>query len=100
LPVRKTYQHSTGKLSIDSVLGFYTDNSNDIIAEHLKYVFNNTKWDLDGALHELNKQLALTKVGEAAAMTQMDKVLALEESLKRMRLSLMVEIKNILTFEK
>ena len=61
--------------------------------------FNNTKWDLDGVLHELNKQLALTKVDEAVAMTQMDKVFALEESLKRMRLSLMVKIKNILTAE-
>ncbi|MFT4686833.1 MAG: TonB-dependent SusC/RagA subfamily outer membrane receptor [Neolewinella sp.] len=91
--------------STDLVMKYRNDiELSDAQADKVKKVhsgqieaFNNAKWDLDGALSKLNKQLAETKINEAGAMAQMDKVLKLEESLKRMRLSLMVKVKNMLT---
>ncbi len=91
--------------STDLVMKYRNDiELSDAQADKVKKVhsgqieaFNNAKWDLDGALSKLNKQLAETKINEAGAMAQMDKVLKLEESLKRMRLSLMVKEKNMLT---
>lgn len=59
--------------------------------------FNNTKWDLDNALHQLKKELYVAKVDESSAMARMNKVLALEDDLKRMRLALMINIKNSLS---
>lgn len=91
--------------STDLVMKYRNDiELSDAQADKVKKVhsgqieaFNNAKWDLDGALSKLNKQLAETKINEAGAMAQMNKVLKLEESLKRMRLSLMVKVKNMLT---
>jgi hypothetical protein len=95
----------TELFSTDLVMKYRNDiELSDEQADKIKKVhsgqieaFNNAKWDLDGALNKLNKQLAETSVNEADAIAQMDKVLQLEESLKRMRLSLMVKVKNMLT---
>lgn len=59
--------------------------------------FNSLKWDLDAALSNLNKALANTKVDKAGAIAQMDKVTNLEDKLKRVRLAMMIDIKNVLT---
>ena len=55
------------------------------------------KWDLDAALNDLNKLLANAKVDKTGAIAQMDKVTSLEERLKRIRLGMMIDIKNVLT---
>lgn len=59
--------------------------------------FNSLKWDLDAALVAMNKNLASTKVDEKTAMEQMEKVMALEDQLKRIRLGMLITIKNELT---
>jgi TonB-dependent SusC/RagA subfamily outer membrane receptor len=59
--------------------------------------FNSLKWDLDAALNDLNNALASAKVDKTKAIAQMDKVTALEEQLKRVRLGMMIDIKNVLT---
>lgn len=59
--------------------------------------FNSLKWDLDAALNDLNKSLANTKVDKAGAIAQMKKVTDLEDRLKRTRLGMMIDIKNVLT---
>ena len=59
--------------------------------------FNSLKWDLDAALVAFNKILALPKVDEKASMAQMDKVMTLEDKLKRIRLGMLISIKNELS---
>jgi TonB-dependent SusC/RagA subfamily outer membrane receptor len=59
--------------------------------------FNSLKWDLDAALNDLNKALANTKVDKAGAIAKMEKVTGLEDRLKRVRLGMMIDIKNVLT---
>ncbi len=56
--------------------------------------FNSLKWDLDAALVALNKQLASASVDEKTSMAQMDKVIQLEDQLKRIRLGMLIKIKN------
>lgn len=91
--------------STDLVMKYRSEiNLSDAQADQIKKAhsgqiesFNNAKWDLDNALHKLDKQLAATNVNEKEALAQMEKVLQLEEKLKRMRLSLMIKIKNVLS---
>ncbi len=91
--------------STDLVMKYRSEiNLSDAQADQIKKAhsgqiesFNNTKWDLDNALHKLDKQLAATNVNEKEALAQMEKVLQLEETLKRMRLGLMIKIKNVLS---
>lgn len=59
--------------------------------------FNSLKWDLDAALSDLNKTLASTKVDKPGAITKMEKVTILEDRLKKIRLGMMIDIKNVLT---
>lgn len=61
--------------------------------------FNSLKWDLDAAQNELAKLLASSKVDRAKALGKMDEVSGLEEQLKRVRLGMLVDIKNVLTEE-
>jgi TonB-dependent SusC/RagA subfamily outer membrane receptor len=61
--------------------------------------FSAMKWDLDDASLKLKELLDQSKVDEIAVQKQMDKVLALENSLKKQQLSTMVTIKNELTEE-
>jgi Spy/CpxP family protein refolding chaperone len=56
--------------------------------------FNSLKWDLDAALVALNKQLASASVDEKTSMAQMEKVMYLEDQLKRIRLGMLIKIKN------
>lgn len=61
--------------------------------------FSAMKWDLDDATEKLKALLDETKVDAVAVQKQMDKVLALENSLKKRQLSTMVSIKNELSPE-
>ncbi len=56
--------------------------------------FNSLKWDLDAALVAMNKNLSSPKVDEKAAMEQMEKVMGLEDQLKRIRFGMLINIKN------
>jgi len=59
--------------------------------------FSAMKWDLDDETAKLKTLLDESKIDEAAVQKQMDKVLALENSLKKQQLSTMVSIKNQLS---
>lgn len=59
--------------------------------------FNSIKWDLDAELVTLNKYLASSKVSERSSLEQMEKVMNLEERLKRIRLRMLIKIKNELS---
>ncbi|WP_339875866.1 Spy/CpxP family protein refolding chaperone [uncultured Algoriphagus sp.] len=61
--------------------------------------FSTVKWDLDEETKKLKELLDETKIDQVAVQKQMDKVLALENSLKKQQLSTMVAIKNELTSE-
>ncbi|PZX52672.1 Spy/CpxP family protein refolding chaperone [Algoriphagus chordae] len=61
--------------------------------------FSTMKWDLDDETAKLKALLDESKIDEAAVQKQMDKVLALENSLKKQQLSTMVSIKNELSPE-
>jgi len=91
--------------SADLVMKHRTDlKLSDAQAEKIKMAyaeqigeFNSLKWDLDAALTDLNKALASPKVDKTGAIALMDKVTSLEERLKRIRLGMMIDIKNELT---
>ena len=59
--------------------------------------FNSLKWDLDAELVTLNKYLASSRVDEASSIAQMGKVMDLEDQLKRIRLGMLIKIKNELS---
>ncbi|WP_143960312.1 periplasmic heavy metal sensor [Litoribacter populi] len=61
--------------------------------------FSNLKWDLGAANEKLKGLLDTEKPDEKAVMSQMDKVLALENDLKKKQLSTLVAIKNELDAE-
>lgn len=61
--------------------------------------FSTMKWDLDDATEKLKELLDESKIDEVAVQKQMDKVLDLENSLKKQQLSTMVSIKNELSPE-
>ena len=64
-----------------------------IHADHIAE-FNSIKWDLDAELVALNKLLRAPKVDKQATMAQMEKVTALEDELKTIRLGMLIDIKN------
>ncbi|PZX59743.1 TonB-dependent receptor-like protein [Algoriphagus ratkowskyi] len=61
--------------------------------------FSTMKWDLDDATLKLKAFLNESKIDEVAVQKQMDKVLALENAMKKQQLSTMVSIKNELSEE-
>ncbi len=67
-----------------------------IYSDHITE-FNSIKWDLDAELVALNKHLALSDVNERSSLDQMEKVMNLEERLKRIRLRMLIKIKNELS---
>ena len=79
------------KLSTEKV-----DNVKKIYNAHITE-FNSLKWDLDAELYALNKNLSDSHVDEATSMAQMEKVMDLESKLKRIRLGMLIKIKNELS---
>lgn len=61
--------------------------------------FSTLKWDLDEETKKLNKMLEANNPDAAAVQKQMDKVLSIENDLKKKKLSTLVAIKNELTDE-
>lgn len=59
--------------------------------------FLDLQWDMQAEAGKLVQLLRLPRVDEAAALAQVDKVLAMEREVKRAQVSLMIEIKNLLT---
>jgi Spy/CpxP family protein refolding chaperone len=55
------------------------------------------RWKLEEKTAALAKLLAAEKVDETAALAKADELLAVEERLKRVRLALMIRVKNQLT---
>ena len=59
--------------------------------------FLDLQWDMQAEAGKLVQLLRLPRVDEAAALAQVDKVLAMEREVKRAQVSLLIQIKNLLT---
>ncbi len=55
------------------------------------------RWELEDKTAALAKLLAADKVDESAALAQADEVVKLEDRLKRIRLGMLIRVKNLLT---
>jgi Spy/CpxP family protein refolding chaperone len=55
------------------------------------------QWAIERESQKLNKLLEPQHIDDAAALAQMDRVLEAEEKLKKAHLTLLIQIKNILT---
>ena len=55
------------------------------------------RWQLEEKTAALDKLLAAEKIDEAAALAQADEVVKLEDRMKRIRLGMMIRVKNLLT---
>jgi Spy/CpxP family protein refolding chaperone len=55
------------------------------------------RWQLEQKTEALDKLLATDKVDEAAALAQADEVMKLEDRMKRIRLGMLIRVKNVLT---
>jgi TonB-dependent SusC/RagA subfamily outer membrane receptor len=88
--------------SVDAVLKYrneiglspqQVENIKKIYDNHIR-MFNSNKWDLDAELVVLNKYLSQSVVDEESSMAQMEKIMTLEDQLKRMKLGMLIKIKN------
>ncbi len=59
--------------------------------------FIDLQWDMQAESGKLAQLLHAPRIDEAAALAQVDKVLAMERAVKRAQLSLLIKIKNLLT---
>jgi TonB-dependent SusC/RagA subfamily outer membrane receptor len=59
--------------------------------------YNNKKWDLDASMAKLEQIISQSNVDTKAANAQLEKSLALETDIKKMKLATLLKIKNILT---
>ena len=59
--------------------------------------FLDLQWDMQGEAGKLTELLRQPRIDEAAALAQVDKVLAMEREVKKAQISLLIEIKNLLT---
>jgi hypothetical protein len=88
--------------SVDAVLKYrneiglssqQVENVKKIYDDHIR-MFNSKKWDLDAELVALNKYLSQSIIDEKSSMAQMEKIMTLEDELKRMKLSMLIKVKN------
>ncbi|MBT1710336.1 hypothetical protein KK062_18965 [Fulvivirgaceae bacterium PWU5] len=84
------YREETG-LSNDQVEKIKTLYSSELT------VYNNKKWDLDAAMVKLEQMISGPSVDTKAANAQLEKCLTLETEIKKMKLSMLITIKNLLT---
>jgi len=61
--------------------------------------FTEIQWSLSGEEEKLNRLLQEPNPTEQAVLAQMDRVLSLEQTLKRTQMTMLVRIKNLLTQE-
>jgi TonB-dependent SusC/RagA subfamily outer membrane receptor len=59
--------------------------------------YNSKKWDLDAMMVKLEQLISQSNVDAKAANAQMEKSLALEIEIKKMKLAMLLKIKNLLT---
>jgi Spy/CpxP family protein refolding chaperone len=59
--------------------------------------FLDLQWDMQAESGKLSQLLHAPRIDEAAALAEVDKVLAMESAVKKAQLSLLVKIKNLLT---
>jgi Spy/CpxP family protein refolding chaperone len=59
--------------------------------------FLDLQWDMQAEAGKLAQLLRQPRVDEAAALVQVDKVLGMEREVKRAQVSLLIQIKNLLT---
>ncbi|MFQ5659446.1 MAG: Spy/CpxP family protein refolding chaperone [Gammaproteobacteria bacterium] len=79
-----------------------SDQQKKAIKTAIKEVENKSldiKWDLRDEAEQLTGLVSEQQVNEQAVMKQADKVMTLEKEMKKMQLSLLIRIKNILTPE-
>lgn len=60
-------------------------------------LYNSKKWDLDADMTKLEKLISESTVDAKAATAQLEKSLVLEVEIKKMKLDMLVKVKNILT---
>ena len=60
-------------------------------------LYNSKKWDLDADMTKLEKLISESNVDAKAAAAQLDKALKLEAEIKKMKLDMLVKVKNTLT---
>ena len=61
--------------------------------------FTEIQWTLSGEEEKLARLLEATSPAEASAISQLDKIMSLEQELKRAQMSLLLRIKSVLTEE-
>src|SRR5262249_42283370 len=66
------------------------------LAEAQKAILD-VRWQLEEKTAALDKLLGAEKVDEAAALAQADEVVKLEDRMKRIRLGMLIRVKNLLT---
>jgi Spy/CpxP family protein refolding chaperone len=59
--------------------------------------FLDLQWDMQAEAGKLAQLVRLPRVDESAALAQVDKVLGMEREVKRAQISLLIQIKNLLT---
>jgi TonB-dependent SusC/RagA subfamily outer membrane receptor len=59
--------------------------------------YNSKKWDLDALMTRLEQLISQSTVDTKAANAQLEKSLVLETEIKKMKLAMLLEIKNLLT---
>lgn len=84
-----------------SELGLTTQQEADIrnLMAGSMQVFNASDQELKSAVDQLNELLAKAQVDKTKAMSQLQKVIALEGKMKETKLDMLIGVKNILTDE-
>lgn len=59
--------------------------------------YNSKKWDLDAMMVKLEQLISASSVDTKAANAQLEKSLALEAEIKKMKLDMLLKVKNLLT---
>jgi len=59
--------------------------------------FLDLQWDMQAEAGKLAQLVRLPRVDESAALAQVDKVLGMEREVKKAQISLLIQIKNLLT---
>jgi Spy/CpxP family protein refolding chaperone len=77
-----------------------TDAQRDAITKQMEdaqKALVSSQWDIERESQKLSKLLEAQHIDEAAALAQVDQVMKAEEKLKKAHLTLLIQIKNILT---
>ena len=95
----------TELFEVDLIMKYQTDISlsetqkNNIKKVHEGHfaTFNSAKWELEAQMKKLNGMIGESRINESATLKQMAVVNDLEDLMKRIRLEMLIRIKNELT---